>query len=108
MVHIPRSYYDAAVKIYKPIAMEAEGGVPQADLNYATMGWGESWVADEPYCERHIKDSIERQLYFVLSHLICRAPVHSIFSRVALAGKRHSASGQGKMGDGGQAHGQLE
>ena len=48
MVHIPRSYYDAAVKIYKPIAMEAEGGVPQADLNYATMGWGESWVADEP------------------------------------------------------------
>lgn len=49
MSYIPKTYYDAATSIYKPIAMEAEGGTTNpAELNYITMGWGEGkWVASQ-------------------------------------------------------------
>ena len=47
MSHIPKGFYDAAVDIYKPIAMEAEGGIPMFDLNYITLGWAEGWSAYE-------------------------------------------------------------
>ena len=39
----------AAVEIYKPIALEAEGGISSTwDLNYITIGWAEGWIAHEP------------------------------------------------------------
>jgi iron(II)-dependent oxidoreductase len=49
MTHVPKGFYDAAVKLYKPIAMEAEGGITSTwDLNYVTLGWAEGWNAFEP------------------------------------------------------------
>jgi len=49
MTHIPRGFYDAAVKIHRPIALEAEGGISSTwDLNYVTIGWGEGWKTSEP------------------------------------------------------------
>jgi hypothetical protein len=49
MSHIPRGFYDAAKQIYKPIALEAEGGITATwDLNYVTIGWAEGWTAYEP------------------------------------------------------------
>ena len=49
MSHVPKAFYDAAVKIYKPIAMEPEGGLSSTwDLNYMTLGWAEGWTAWEP------------------------------------------------------------
>ena len=46
MGHIPRAFYDAAVKLYKPIAMEPEGTPPAWDFNYATVGWAEGYKND--------------------------------------------------------------
>ena len=47
MGHIPRAFYDAAVRLYRPIAMEPEK-VPTAwDANYATIGWGENYRNSE-------------------------------------------------------------
>ena len=37
MQHIPRAFLDASTKIYKPIAMEAEGGMPELDLPFRTL-----------------------------------------------------------------------
>lgn len=57
MAHIPKAFYDAAVSIYKPIALEAEGGLSNVwDLNYATVGWGEGWNADEPNANADVVD----------------------------------------------------
>ena len=48
MGHIPRAFYDAAVALHRPIAMEGEAGLTSTwDLNYITLGWAEGWVADE-------------------------------------------------------------
>ena len=48
MGHIPRAFYDAAVELHRPIAMEGEAGLTSTyDLNYITLGWAEGWVADE-------------------------------------------------------------
>jgi hypothetical protein len=47
-IAVPKAFYDAAVKIYKPIAMEPEGGLSSTwDLNYMTLGWAEGWSAFE-------------------------------------------------------------
>eukprot|EP00035_Acanthoeca_spectabilis_P016258 m.329247 g.329247 ORF g.329247 m.329247 type:complete len:363 (-) comp16503_c1_seq5:1701-2789(-) len=47
----------AAEKLYKPIAMEAEGGLHQlAMLNYDTLGWAEANIADEPGARDNIPD----------------------------------------------------
>lgn len=47
MHHIPRDFLEAATKIYKPIAMEAEAGIPEFDIPYVTLGWAEGWVSNE-------------------------------------------------------------
>ena len=52
MAAIPQAFYDAAVRIYKPIAMEGEGGLGSLrSLNWQTLGWCEGCVADEPNSE---------------------------------------------------------
>lgn len=49
MGNIPQSFFDAAIKIYKPIAGEAEGGLSTlTNLNYDTIGWAEGWYEYEP------------------------------------------------------------
>ena len=46
---IPATFYDAATRLYKPIAMEGEGGLGGlSTLNWQTLGWCEGCVADEP------------------------------------------------------------
>jgi hypothetical protein len=57
MGHIPKSYQDAATQIYKPIAMEAEGGLRVlSDMNYNTIGWCEGCQAQEPGAVNDIPD----------------------------------------------------
>eukprot|EP00937_MAST-01D_sp_MAST-1D-sp2_P004636 g4636.t1 len=46
MQHIPRAFLDAAAKVYKPIALQAEGGFPEYDLPFRTIGWAEGWTED--------------------------------------------------------------
>ena len=51
MGSIPAEFFDAALKIYKPIAMEGEGGLGSlTSLNWQTLGWCEGCAADEPGC----------------------------------------------------------
>ena len=46
---IPKAFYQAAAQIYKPVAMEGEGGLGSlSTLNWQTLGWCEGCVADEP------------------------------------------------------------
>ena len=70
---IPKVYYDTGVEVYKPLAMEGEGGKPPRyrwhlgcillempamslsaglgsleTLGYQTLGWCEGCVADDP------------------------------------------------------------
>ena len=42
------AFYEEALRIYKPIAMEGEGGLGQPDkINYDTYGWAEGYLADD-------------------------------------------------------------
>ena len=46
---IPKVYYDTGVEVYKPLAMEGEGGLGSLQtLGYQTLGWCEGCVADDP------------------------------------------------------------
>jgi hypothetical protein len=37
-----QEFYDEGVRLYKPLAIEAEGGITSTwDLNYVTLGWAE-------------------------------------------------------------------
>ena len=47
MGHVPKAFLDASTKIYKPIAIQAEAGLPELDLPYTTIGWAEGWKANE-------------------------------------------------------------
>eukprot|EP00662_Eupelagonemidae_sp_cell21_P023542 gene23542-58540_t len=62
MGHIPQTFYDASVELYKPIAMEPEGTPPAWDYNYATAGsaappvskpkWITAGKRQSNFCER--------------------------------------------------------
>ena len=43
------AFYEEALRVYKPIAMEGEGGlVPGSGaINYDTYGWAEGYLADD-------------------------------------------------------------
>jgi hypothetical protein len=42
------AFYEEALRVYKPIAMEGEGGLSQPnDLNFDTYGWAEGYLADD-------------------------------------------------------------
>jgi len=45
MSHIPQAFDDAAVKIHRHIALEAEAGLIERDLKFRTVGWAEGWSA---------------------------------------------------------------
>ena len=49
MGHIPRAFDEAAAKIHRHIAMEAEGGLIEWDLSYRTIGWAEVTYCQTPY-----------------------------------------------------------
>jgi len=38
MRHTPKAFLDAATNIYKPIAIESEGGLLEWDLKFKTLG----------------------------------------------------------------------
>ena len=53
MSHIPRAFLEASESIgYKGIATQSEGGLPEYDLVYSTIGWGEGWLRDEVYVDK--------------------------------------------------------
>ena len=41
------AFYDTAVKLYKPIVMEGEGGLVTDDYEYSVMGWCEGCINDD-------------------------------------------------------------
>ena len=53
MQHIPKAFVDASYSIgYKAIAMQAEGGLPEWDLPYRTIGWAEGWLSGAVYVDK--------------------------------------------------------
>ena len=53
MQHIPKAFVDASYSIgYKAIAMQAEGGLPEWDTPYRTIGWAEGWISGAVYVDK--------------------------------------------------------
>ena len=43
------AFYEEAARVYKPVAMEGEGGLSRVDaVDYDTYGWAEGYLADDP------------------------------------------------------------
>ena len=57
MAHIPQAFVDASVKLNgKPLAMQGEGGLPEWDTKFRTIGWAEGWVFNETLAGNDIPD----------------------------------------------------